>query len=51
MFFSVRLVVCLPVFSSALLRFFFQNGHALPLLGRSPAKVHGVRAYCRGFPA
>ena len=39
------------LFSSALLRFFFQSGHALPPLGRSPVKVRVVRAYCKGFPA
>ena len=29
----------------------FNYGHVPPLLGRSPAKVRGVRAYCKGFPA
>ena len=29
----------------------FNYGYAPPLLGRSPAKVRGVRAYCKGFPA
>ena len=29
----------------------FNYGHAPPLLGHSPAKVRGVRAYCKGFPA
>ena len=29
----------------------FNYGHAPSLLGHSPAKVRGVRAYCKGFPA
>ena len=50
-FFFVRLVEFFAFLLGTPPVFPFNYGHAPPLLGRSPAKAHGVRAYCKGFPA
>ena len=49
--FFVRLVEFLASLLGTPPVFPFNYGQAPPLLGRSPAKVRGVRAYCKGFPA